>query len=254
MKYFWRLGALAGFAVGSAFAVDVPITNPGFEMQTVNDGTFIDNGAPTGWSAYDPNGIIGNNYSSLGVLNPTGTTLYPGGAPERSNVALVFLWPYDPDTADAGKLAGIQQTLSTTLQANMQYTLSVQVGNIAPGGPAPFDLSGFPGYQVQLLAGNTLLAQDNNSLSPGEGMWTLSTVEFSTGATPAQLGDALTIRLINLNAPDAGIEVNFDDVHLDAVAVPEPAVWFLPAVGAVLVCARRYFRADRLTGSRADRG
>jgi hypothetical protein len=202
------------------------VANPGFEAQTVANGTYIDNGAPTGWQTYDPNGIIGHNYSSLGVLNPAGTALYPGGAPQGRNVALVFLWPYAPHLADAGKPAGIQQTLAANLQANTQYTLTLQIGNIAVEPPPPyvaFDLNGFPGYRIELLAGGVLLAADNDTLDPAEGTFALSTTTFVTGAAHPQLGQALTIRLINLNTPNSGIEVNFDDVRLEAVPVPEPS-------------------------------
>ena len=51
-----------------------------------------------------------------------------------------------------------------------------------------------------------------------EGEFRLATLTFDTGATPAQLGQALGIRLVNLNQP--GIEVDFDAVALSAVPVP----------------------------------
>ena len=58
---------------------------------------------------------------------------------------------------------------------------------------------------MQLLAGTTLLAQDNNTLAPADGTFALSTVSFTTGATHADLGQALTIRLLNVNVPNSGI-------------------------------------------------
>jgi hypothetical protein len=95
------------------------ITNPGFEADPVAPGKYNDAIVPTGWVIYDPDKIIGQDYNSIGVLNPAGTTLYPGGAPEGSNVALIFLWRMQTD----GIAAGIAQELSHSLLSNTKYTL-----------------------------------------------------------------------------------------------------------------------------------
>jgi hypothetical protein len=221
---------LAAFVLAAVSAVplsaqSIVITNPGFEADAVASGQFNSTITPAGWTVYDPTGVLGRDYSDVGVLNPTGTTLYPGGAPQGSNVALVFLWPQS--SSDFNQPVGLQQTLSATLQASTQYSLSVQVGNIAAATGAPYDLAGFPGYRVQLFAGSTLLAEDNNTLSLTDGTFGLSTVNFVTGASHIALGENLTIRLLNLNAPNSGIEVNFDDVQLVATAIPEPATYAL---------------------------
>lgn len=231
-----------GMALSAIFATakaeSLAITNPGFEQDFVADGDFNSSITPSGWSIYDPSNILNSNYNDLGVLNPTGTTLYPDGAPEGSNVALVFLWPQS--VPQQNQPAGIQQTLSSTLQANTQYTLTVQVGNIGTVTPAPpYDLIGFPGYQVQLLAGGVVLAMDNDTLNPPDGTFQLSTVEFTTGAAPVQLGQAISIRLVNLNIPNSGIEVNFDDVKLETTAVPEPSTLGLACAAALGLLARR---------------
>jgi len=85
---------------------------------------------------------------------------------------------------------------------------------------------------------------DNNTLTPAEGVFELSTVEFTTGATHPQMGMNLGIRLINLNNIDSGIEVNFDDVRLDATVVPEPSMALLASCGMAVFCfARRRNRA-----------
>ncbi len=109
----------------------------------------------------------------------------------------------------------------------MRYTLRVQVGNIASGFGAPpfdqfYDLDGFPGYRVQLLAGGVLLAEDDNTLFGliPEGEFRLSTVTAEVGPDHPALGQAIEIRLLSRNeaqsAEDPGIEVDFDDVRLDA--------------------------------------
>lgn len=205
-----------GGAGGAGGSSSVPIINPGFETDAVAAGSFNDQGAPTGWAKYDPGDIIGKEYNSLGVVNPTGTDLYVDGAPEGSNVALVFLWR----ELTSGTPAGISQQLSHALLASTHYALRVKVGNIAPNGPAPYDLTGFPGYRVELLAGDTVLAADENTLAPADGTFAQSTVAFTSGASGALLGQPVGIRLINLNAPGPGIEVNFDDVELEATPSP----------------------------------
>jgi hypothetical protein len=88
---------------------------------------------------------------------------------------------------------------------------------------APFQFGGFPNYRIDLLAGTNVLASDNNTLLLDEGRFLTSTVAVSTGNNHPLAGQTLGIRLVNLNnAP--GIEVNFDNVRLDASPVPRPTV------------------------------
>lgn len=195
---------------------EIVVQNPGFEVDAVEPGKYNDKIVPAFWSRHDPANIIGQDYNSLGVLNPAGTTLYPGGAPEGSNVALVFLWRAQTD----GVPAGYVQVLGDMLQADTTYTLRVKVGNIAPEANAAYDLGGFPGYRVELLAGDVVLAADANTLAPAEGSFLQSEVVFTATADDPGLGLPLAIRLINLNKGDSGIEVNFDDVELLTAAQP----------------------------------
>lgn len=201
---------------GDPVAVALAVQNPGFEADVVANGNYDDKIVPMGWTKYDPQSILGQDYNSLGVLNPTGTALYPAGAPEGSNVALVFLWREQTN----GLPAGFVQQLGDTLQASTEYTLRVKVGNIAPMGNAPYELAGFPGYRVELLAGDAVLAADDGSLSPADGEFLQSEISFTSTADPAELGAPLKIRLINMNMGDSGIEVNFDDVELFAAPAP----------------------------------
>lgn len=203
----------------------VVVANPGFEDPAIPDGTFATTAAPPGWSNY---GFIESFAGrDVGVLNPAGTTLYSQPAPEGSNVAVVFLLTGGPTES------GIQQTLSERLEAGMTYTLRVNVGNISPEG-APFNFAGFPGYRVDLLAGGAVVATDNNTLLPDEGTFLESTVSLVVGESHPRLGQELGIRLVSLDGP-AGIEVNFDNVRLEATAVPEPGGLALTASGMVLL-------------------
>lgn len=204
-------------------AAVVSVLNAGFEdttgQTTFNEFTF---GVSAGWNVYDPSNITGNPNVYIGTLQPNGTEFFPVLAPEGNRVAILF----NSAQKGAGEY-GISQTLTTSIVANTQYTLTVRVGNITSGTAVNnvfYDLSNFPGYRIDLLAGGSVIATDNNTLSIAEGAWGTSTVTFTTGSsvTPDQF---LGIRLVSLNAttgtPDN--EVDFDDVQLTAVAIPEPS-------------------------------
>ncbi len=134
-------------------------------------------------------------------------------------------------------------TNSATLQADTTYQLTVEVGNIASGTAIDntfYNLSGFPGYRVELLADlnpisigeEIVIASDDNTLfgSIDEGYFETSIVTANIGGLHAQLGESLAIRLINLNVIPGGIplpdlEVDFDNVQfatVDPEPVPEP--------------------------------
>lgn len=223
-----------------ALALDLQVINPGFEADAAADGAFVVVApAPSGWQPYDPTGMLAASpgLNALGVIRPRlGHDYFPGGTTEGLNAALVFL--AGPEAGEAG----LQQTLAATLAPATVYTLRVDVGNIASGVSLPgssggagnfFDLDGFPGYRIELLAGNTVLAADSSSagLIP-EGAFRTATLSLdAAAAAPALLGQALGIRLVNLKAPGTpevpNIEVDFDHVRLVATPVPEPGTGLL---------------------------
>ncbi len=230
----------------------VSVVNSGFEdisgESASNEFTF---GPLNGWDLYDPNAITGGGEGGtffIGTLTPNAPTNFTSGAAEGLRVGIAF------NFAGSGNLGeyGMQQTLAESLEANTNYLLQVEIGNIASGTAQSgtfFDLDGFPGYRVDLLAGGVLLNQDDNTLNGviGEGAFGTSTVSFSTGASHAQLGEALQIRLVNLNQvdasfPDANLEVDFDNVRLSMTAVPEPSGILLLAMGSVVALRRRASR------------
>lgn len=233
------VAALAVFATGAQAAV-IAISNAGFEAEVhgPNTFTFV---APTGWGAYNTD-LVGGE--TVGTLNPETTTYFAPGQWGGSNVAIAFI----QSGGTSGVEFGIRQTLGETLQANTVYTLTVDVGNIASGssdlggGPIFFDLDGFPGYRVELLAGDTLLNADLNGLHSGgnaipEGEFRTSQVVYnSTSADPLLIGQPLVIGLVNLNVPDpidlgADREVDFDNVTLQAALIPEASTALLLAIG-----------------------
>ncbi|WP_053075789.1 PEP-CTERM sorting domain-containing protein [Crocosphaera watsonii] len=115
----------------------------------------------------------------------------------------------------------ISQELAVTLQANTKYTLGVFVGrrnNVS-----------FSGYNIELLAGNTVLAS-NNSITPAPGTFTKENVYYTSSDNDPLIGQSLGIRLSS-----DGIQTNFDNVTLEATAVPEP----LTILGAVTAISFR---------------
>ncbi len=216
-------------AAGDAAALVV--ANPGFEATPTGNGTFLGNNTtgPAGWGWTVANTGPTNGNRFFGVWDPTGTPSYIPARPAGENVGVIFL----DDVL--GLEARLQQVLADTLQLSTEYTLTVEVGNFRPSpGGDPWNFTGFPGYRVDLFAGSTLLASDNNTLAPAEGVFLTSTVTFTTGLAHPNAGQPLAIRLVNLNGPGAGVEVNFDSVSLNAETVPEPSGLALLAVGALL--------------------
>lgn len=251
---------LALLAVSAtAHAVAVPIVNHSFEDDANTFDEFFF-GDPNGWSLIDPGGIIDGGLDVQGTLEVTGGNYFPtggpgtGAAPHGDNVAILFIGT-DVGTSEVG----LGQVLTTGLAANTAYSLVVEVGNINSGTATNgsfFDLSGFPGYRIELLAGGVVLASASAGIDAAiaEGTFETVTLDFISDGGPAQLGEALEIRLFNLNLadptfPGVDLEVDFDNVRLDASAVsvtagvPEPASAMLLAVGLLPLLAVRRARA-----------
>lgn len=206
----FAVSAILGFvsalgAASSARAEIIPVVNFGFEEPVLSDGSWTASNV-TGWSVL-----------ASGAFNPT-VSNFPGGAPEGQNTGFV----------NAGYL---HQDLAAHVLQLGTYTLRVDVGNRLD--------SNFPGYRVQLLAGSTVLAEDNNSLSPSEGAFLTSEVEFTATASDPMLGATLAVRLVS-----AGVQTNFDNVRLDFAPVPEPpsAVLLGSCALGLLAFGRRRWR------------
>jgi len=237
----------SAIATTAAVAAPVAVVNPGFEdisgESPFNEFTF---GPLSGWDLYDPGSVASGGAGPtyfMGTLtpfepDPIGApgvfAFFPAGAPEGQRVGIAFSFFGSGGQGEWG----VVQTLAETLQPRTVYTLRVRVGNIASGTSQSsdfFPLDGFPGYRVDLLAGGVVVAQDDNTLSGSiaEGAFAETVVELTTDASHPQLGQPLEIRLVNLNLvdpafPSSDLEVDFDDVRLDATPVP-PSVPALPA-------------------------
>jgi hypothetical protein len=250
------IAALLLATSGYAAAAPVAVTNPGFEDLYLGSnlpaeyggdvpaGAFPVGPPPTGWSAWYEFGAAPPG-AFIGVLNP-GTAaeyapapaFFTDGAPEGDNAVLLYA---DGDTG--GDEYGVEQTLAVGFEPDTTYTLTVQVGNIgsATGLVEPFlglgfyDLDGFPGYRIQLLSDGAVVAEDTGSVLPPEREFRPAALVFTTGDAPPT--GAIGIRLVNRNEPDVsgvrGLEVDFDDVSLDASPAVNP-VPIAPLVGLLL--------------------
>jgi HpiC1 cyclase len=204
----------------------VTLTNPGFEDITgesqSNEFTF---GPLNGWDLYDPDTITQGGTGPdffIGTLTPSAPSFFTNGAPEGQRVGIAFNFFGSGGQGEYG----LQQTLPQTLQPSSGYLLSVDIGNIASGtslGGQFFNLDGFPGYRIDVLADGVLIAQDNNSLAGliPEGGFVTADILFTTGSTPVS---DYQIRLVNLNQvdplfPNADLEVDFDNVQLVEVVI-----------------------------------
>ena len=206
-----KLG-LFKIAIASSFLVIVPqgqvraasifIANNSFENRVISNTTGVIGSSGTavlgGWT-------FDSGVNNGGFANPTiGQTDLPGS----------WYGP-SPTLPNGNQIAWsnggtISQTLSATLQANTRYTLGAYVGRRASN-------PGFAGYNIELLAGNTVLAS-NNSVTPVAGSFVYVPVSYTTGGSDPLLGQALQIRLTSL-----GIQANFDLITLDAASIPEPS-------------------------------
>ena len=218
-----------GIKINPAQAFAIPLENPGFEIpeqtnEIVPGAGFFDFDTPPGWDLYDPNNLIPED-ASLATSFTGGwkpSEAFFATIPEGDQIASIFLVP-----PGAGEV-GFAQNSGVTIQPNTTYTLSAAVLN-TPALPGAEIFEGFPGYRLELLAGNNVIAIDNNTVVIGEGDFETATVSYTSFNDDIYLGEALSFRLINLNLDDGngldggnGVEVNFDDVELSATSVPEP--------------------------------
>ena len=252
---------LVGVSVplSSVQAAFLTIDNPGFETEVIEDG------APTGWSLYDPPDLE----QEIGSYNPTvttddgmgtvvtgdyeqpglGNTIPPDGS-NNVGYAWVYVGNTGPFASGEKKRHGIEQRLTgvdDVLKIGT-YNLSVDVGNPQENDIDEYPLAGFGGYGIELLAGTCLdptdedesnrggcivggaTSLDSDAVTIGEGLFETVSLSIDVFGDNLLLDMALGVRLYNLNldVPSGNnSSVDFDNVMLEYISpVPVPAaVW-----------------------------
>jgi len=185
----------------------VPLLNPSFEQENVAPGGGFTTYA-SGWAVAGPGAGV---FENAGDITPA----------DGSQVAWV----------SAG--SSLTQCLPAVLEANRRYILLVEVGDRSS--------QPFAGYRVELLAGSTAVAMDDNSLgvlqslTPGF-FYTTSVLDLMVYDFDPLLGLDLGVRL---SAPGPSGQAVFDNVRLYVLDIPEPATLSLLALGGVLALRRR---------------
>jgi hypothetical protein len=188
-------------------SVPIPVSNPSFEEPALSDGAVQSGpGSFGGWAfTASPNTFVGIFNPPIGSYASADGDATPTGA-EGSNVAYLF------NDGGAAEFVEATQLLQETLQPDQEYLLTVAIGRFNPS--QPFSPSTYGGYRIELLAGTTVIAFDEDSFVPPLEEFQDSSAGVESSALPSELlGQPLSIRL-TITANEADRSTHFDDVRL----------------------------------------
>jgi hypothetical protein len=204
---------IACTALSYAPSMHGAIINPGFEMESLTEGS----------TAYAISGWVPKvTCCGVGIANPTPSWYAGGNSFEGMNLAYAN-----------GRDSGYFQILPDVFEANTKYTFSMMVGHRLD--------QLFGGSVLELWAGSYF---DNINIGPvvsvydysdpGSGQWQFRSVSYMTGTTGAELGKQI---VLGFGALD--IETNFDDAQFSAETVPEPATYGLIGISLLTLLKLR---------------
>lgn len=183
----------------ASYAVPVRVQNPGFETDVLTDGNQTIKQI-TNW-------ITVENGGNGGVFNP-GNNNFPGA----SNTNSSFTSAFGQNVAYSNGRT-IEQTLTATFDPAKRYRLSVDVGKRLD---EPFPTRG---ASIQLLAGNTVIAQSVTPV-PASGTFLTVVALYRPGIKNLRgqynqfAGQPLKIRLLSTDGNVFTGQVDWDNVKL----------------------------------------
>ncbi len=182
------------------------ITNPSFENPILGDAALVEGpGLIGGWTfAATPLTYVGIFNPPIGSYPGAGGSGTPAGA-EGRNAAYLF-------KNGLQQSVSCDQTLGATLLPNTRYRLTVAIGRFLADQPYVFSTYG--GYRIELLAGETAIAADSDTVNPPFGAFRdATTTVASRNLAPSLLGRPLRVRL-TISADDWPRSTHFDNVRL----------------------------------------
>ena len=206
----------------SANAASIAITNHSFETDVVT-GNTLGGKPPSGWTQTDAGTSTSNGL--VYVVNEAHTNVTPPADPVGERMAMLR---YD---------VILSQVLTEKIAPNTTYTLTVDAAlrNATPAEPS--------GATIHLGTGSTVggsLLTANTLTTPTllESSWVEWQGTFTTGASVADEFLRVEIYYPRLDT-DGDPQGLFDNVRLDATAVPEPTTTALLGLGGLALILRR---------------
>ena len=206
------------FAVSLAMGGPIAIVNSSFENPDVADGTSASL-SPPGWTITGGPGAVVRDPSSAQYANATGNlTPLPGSGDGFQLLSFLVLQAPQDNPLDVA-----HQETSAIITANTLYLLTVGIGMQLHSNPG---LAG-----IQLTGnGNPL---DAASASTPVGTFTNFTLNFEVLPGNPAIGQVLGIdlQISALPQPAVPFNIDFDNVRLEAIAIPEPTI-----MAALMLC------------------
>jgi len=192
-------------------ALEPLLLDGSFEFNELGDGGWDTTPAPH-WidgQYVDPNNPVWQVVSSgSGVGDPDTGDWASGTSYDGEN--------YFMANSYVGEDSGLFQTLSSTLEADADYEINLMVGNYDNNVTEANPTGAAGNYRIELLAGGVVIASVSGA-SPVSGTWAPAALSHTSDAAPAQLGQALEIRILAEAYGGADGVTNGVDICFDAV-------------------------------------